>query len=112
MVAALAFVMGVGLVSPVWAEEAGASDDGSGFFSAPKGGPGAGPGDPTGGGRGGESDPDWWQTDVWTGSEMGALPAPESPRVEAPRGVLRFVTSSFHRMMTWLSLVGGHRLGF
>lgn len=111
IVAALALLLGVGLQSPVWAGSPGDNNDGTGFFSDPRGGPGGGPGDP-GSGRSGESDPDWWQTDVWSGTEVGALPAQDSPRAQESRGFLRLVEDTVRRIMTWLQLVGGHHLGF
>ena len=112
IIAALALLWGVGSLSPAWAAEPGAVGDGSGIIaipphSSPPGGPGGtGTGDP------GEGDPDWWQTDVWTGSEMGALPALESPTADEPRGMLRLVEGPLSAFADWLLQLSGHHLGF
>jgi hypothetical protein len=105
LVAALALLGGVGLLSPtpVWAEDTG-SDDDSGIFSPPRGGtpePG-----------GGEADPDWWQTDVWDQAEIVALPAADSPREPETRRVLQVVENPILAFVQWLSRLSGHHLGF
>jgi len=108
IVVALALLWGVGSLSPAWAADRGAKDDGTGIPAPPHTGIG-GPAGPTGGGEG---DPDWWQTDVWTGTEMGALPAPTSPKEARPSLTFQLAESSFSDFVNWLLQMSGRHLGF
>lgn len=114
ILALVALFVGVGTLSPVWAADLDSGDDGTGIFSPPRGGnTGTGPGSgrDTGGG-GGEADPDWWQTDTWTGTQVDALPASDSPRREITRQVYWMTESPFRAFITWLSSWTSHGLGF
>ena len=111
ILAALALVLGVGLLSPAWAADIPGSDSNGGgqYVPPPKG---SGPGQ--GGSGGGEADPDWWQTDGWAGSPIGALPAPDaagSRSISEPRHVLWVVESSLDAIKVWLFQLSSYRLG-
>jgi hypothetical protein len=109
LLAALALVLGVGLLSPAWAADpVDGNDPGGQYVPPPKG---SGPGS---GGGGGEADPDWWQTDGWAGSPTGALPAREeavSRTVMEPHQVLWIVQGSLQAIKVWLFQLSSHRLG-
>ena len=110
ILAFLALVLGVGLLSPAWANDVDPGDTGSEFVPPPKGtGPGAG-----GSGGGGEADPDWWQTDGWARSPISALPAQdtdESGWVIDPRYMSWYVEGALGALKGWLFQLSGHRLG-
>ena len=109
ILAFLALVLGVGLLSPAWAIEDTGETGGSEFVPPPKG---SGPGQ--GGSGGGEADPDWWQTDVWGGSPISALPAQdtgESDWIIESRQMTWYVESSLGALRIWLFQLSGHRLG-
>ena len=109
ILAALALVLGVGLLSPAWAIE-DPGDTGSEFVPPPKGnGPGSG------GGGGGEADPDWWQTDGWGRSPVGALPAQDTDEsgwvVVERRQAMWVVQGAIGALKIWLFQLSGYRLG-
>jgi hypothetical protein len=110
VLAALALVLGVGLLSPAWAADPSKTDDTGGQFVPPPKGNSPGPG----GSGGGEADPDWWQTDGWAGTPIGALPAHEeavSRSVNEPYRVVWIVQGSLEAIKVWLSQLSSHRLG-
>ena len=107
IIVALALLWGVGSLSPARAADPGASEDWTGVPAPPHNGT-----DGTTGPTGGEGDPDWWQTDVWTGTEMGALPAPTSPNEALPGRTFQLVESSFSGLVNWLLQMSGRHLGF
>ena len=108
--AALAFVMGVGLLSPAWAADPATGNDPGGQYVPPPKGQG-----PSGsGGGGGEADPDWWQTDGWGGSPTSALPARDeavSRPVVLPHRVMWIFQGSLGAIQIWLSQLISYRWG-
>src|SRR5262245_8772399 len=108
LLAALALVLGVGLLSPAWAgDPVSGNDPGGQYVPPPKG---QGPG--SGGSGGGEADPDWWQTDGWAGSPMSALPARDeavSRTVLEPHRVVWVAMGSLEAIKVWLSQLSSNR---
>ena len=106
---ALALLWGVGSLSPARAADPGTDETWTGLPTPPHTGTGGGAG--TSGGS--EGDPDWWQTDVWTGAEVGALPVPASPQEEAsPSRTLRLAEDTLNAFVDWLLHMGRQHLGF
>jgi hypothetical protein len=110
VVAALALVLGVGLLSPAWAADPGSTDTGTALVPPPRGNS---PGGSGGGGGGGEADPDWWQTDGWSGTSVIALPAHDD-RTLVPtqyRSTTWFGRNYLDAFVNWLLYLSSHRLG-
>jgi|GEM_PF-1175178 len=110
LLAALALVLGVGLLSPAWAGDPISTNDPGGQYVPPPKGQGPG----SNGGGGGEADPDWWQTDGWAGTPMSALPARDetvSGTVVAPHRMVWVVQGSLETIKIWLLQLSSHRLG-
>ena len=108
LLAALALVLGVGLLSPAWAGDPVSGNDPGGQYVPPAKNQGPGSG------GGGEADPDWWQTDGWAGSPTSALPARDeavSRTVVEPHRVVWIVRGSFEAIKAWLSQLSSYRLG-
>jgi hypothetical protein len=109
LLAAVALVLGVGLLSPAWAGDPVIGSDPGGQYQPPPKtqGPGSS-------GGGGEADPDWWQTDGWAGSPASALPARDdavSRQVIENHRVVWIFQGSLEAIQIWLSQLSSHRLG-
>jgi hypothetical protein len=110
ILAALALVLGVGLLSPAWAADPPSSGDTGNQYVPPPKGNGSG----QGGSGGGEADPDWWQTDGWAGSAISALPAPDAAVSRSVTEPYRYrfvwiVKGSLEAIQIWLSQLVSHR---